>query len=75
MPYNIDEIKKLPKAEKLEIIQELLLSIDTEMAEESSMTEEDLILNNRIAEYDSNTMKFYSWEEVKEKLVNRLKKF
>ena len=64
MPYNIDEMKKLSKAEKLEIIHELLLSIDSEMAEESSLTA-----------YDSNTMKFYSWEEVKERLVNRLKGF
>ena len=74
MPYNIDEIKKLPKAEKLEIIQELLTSIDNEMSGETLMTEEDLILNERLAAYEANTMKFYSWEEVKDRLEKRLEK-
>ena len=73
MAFNIDDIKKLPKAEKLEIIQELLSSIDSEMSEESFLTSEDLVLNERLAAYESNTMKFYSWEEVKEKLEKRLK--
>ena len=72
MPYNIDEIKRLPKAEKLEIIQELLTSIDQEMSEETFMTEEDLLLSERLAAYEANTMKFYSWEEVKAKLEKRL---
>ena len=72
MPYNIDEIKKLSKAEKLEIIQELLTSIDKEMSEENFMTEEDLLLSERLAAYEANTMKFYSWEEVKAKLEKRL---
>ena len=74
MPYNIDEIKKLPKAERLEIIQELLISIDSEMAAESFLTEEDLILNERLAAYDSHSMKFYSWEEVKHRLEKKLKR-
>jgi putative addiction module component (TIGR02574 family) len=74
MPYNIDDIKRLTKAERLEIIQELLSGIDSEMSEETFLTDEDLILNERITAYESNTMKFYSWEEVKEKLENRLKR-
>ncbi len=44
MPVNIDDIKKLPKEEKLRIIDELWESIDENIIDEALESEENLVL-------------------------------
>lgn len=67
MPINIDEIKKLPDDEKLQIIDELWGSMHNEIE-----TEEDAVLRKRLAAYEKGEMTFISWEDAKIKIGQRL---
>jgi len=73
MPVNIDDIKKLPKEEKLRIIDELWESIDENIIDEALESEENLVLRERIAEYEKGSMTFRSWEEVKKEIEEKLR--
>jgi putative addiction module component (TIGR02574 family) len=73
MPLNIDDIKKLPDREKLQLIDELLESIDDNTINEYLNEEEDLtdnILKERWELYQSGKMKFSPFEEA----IARLRK-
>ena len=74
MPLNLEEIKKLPDQEKLRIIDELLVSIDDSVINEYlTETEEDKILRERFEEYQSGKMQFDSWENVQERLREKVR--
>ena len=74
MPVNIDDIKKLPVEEKLNILDELLDNIDEDIINEHLESEEDQVLRERLAEYEKGNMTFHSWEEVKTAVEGNLKK-
>jgi hypothetical protein len=70
MPVNIDNIKKLSSQEKLEIIDELLESIDKDTIEKHLIqpTSEENILRESWEQYRSGNMQFDSWENVEKRL-------
>ncbi len=74
MPLNIDDIKKLPVEERLKILDELLNNIDEDIIKEHLELEEDLVLRERLAEYEKGNMTFHSWEDVKIAVEENLKK-
>jgi putative addiction module component (TIGR02574 family) len=77
MDLNLEEIKKLPVKEKLKIIDEIWESIEegweNEEAEEES-PETIALLAERFEKYQSGETKFYSWEEVQERIKKNLEK-
>ena len=73
MPFNIDDIKKLPNSEKLELIQELIKSLDKEMKDEEFFAEEDLALNDRLIAYEDGNVIYYSWKDVRSSLESKVK--
>jgi len=62
----LDEILKLPKAERIEIVKTVWDSIEKE-PDDFPLTPEQLTdLRKRRVAYDEGKMPVYSWEEVKE---------
>jgi putative addiction module component (TIGR02574 family) len=74
MPININDIKKLSTEEKLKIIDAIWESIDRDLIEQGTETEEDMILRERIEKYEKGEMTFISWDEAKAKIEEILKK-
>lgn len=70
MTVNIDDIKKLSSQEKLEIIDELLESIDKDTIEKHLIqpTSEENILRESWEKYRSGNTQFDSWENVEKRL-------
>lgn len=66
--YDISAIKKLPVAERLKIIDELLNSIEKEEMSHYTTNEEASVVKERIEKYEKGQMKFDSWKNVKERL-------
>lgn len=76
MPINVDEIKKLSNKEKLQLVDEILDSVDDAAIKEHLCQEEDEIdniLQERMEAYESGKMKFDSWDNVYRRLLARLK--
>lgn len=77
MPINVEEIKKLPDSEKLQLVDEILDSIDNTAIKRHLLEEEnetDRILKERWEEYQSGKMKFDTWENVYKRLIDKAKK-
>ena len=72
MPFDISEIKKLPAEEKLRIIDELWESIDEEEKYEEESPEVIALIEERLAKYERGEGKFYTEEEVRMMLANKL---
>ena len=72
MPFDISEIKKLPAEEKLRIIDELWESIDDEEKYEEESPEVIALIEERLAKYERGEGKFYTEEEVRMMLENKL---
>ena len=72
MPFDISEIKKLPAEEKLRIIDELWESIDDEEKYEEESPEVIALIEERLAKYERGEGKFYTEEEVRMMLANKL---
>ena len=79
MAYDISEIKKLSTEEKLQIIDELWESINNNEANGEEEFDEDAevtaILQERIEKYDRGEGVFYTWEEAKKIINQRLEDF
>lgn len=74
MTYDISAIKNLPIAERLKIIDELWKTIaDGATLDNEIDSEEEQILQDRLKKYESGEMKFYPWQDVKEKLLQRFR--
>jgi putative addiction module component (TIGR02574 family) len=72
MPFDISEIKKLPTEEKLRIIDELWESIDDEEKYEEESPEVIALIEERLAKYERGEGKFYTEEELRMMLANKL---
>ncbi|MEO6169160.1 MAG: addiction module protein [Chitinophagales bacterium] len=66
----IDEILKLPKAERIEIVKTVRDSIEKESNDFPLTSEQLNDLRKRRIAYDEGKMPVYSWEEVK-KSINK----
>lgn len=80
MPFDISQIIKLPAEEKLRIIDELWKSIDEEQMEKNFVNEEEeespeviAILEERMAKIERGEMEIFSWEEVEQRLWDKLR--
>ena len=75
MPVNLDDIKKLPNQEKLQIIDEIWESIeaDWEKSEKDDETPEiNSLLKERLEKYETGEIKSYTWEEAEEMVKKNL---
>lgn len=68
---DLNEIKKLPVADRLQLIDDLWQTIDDEMPVITE-EEESKIIEERMALYEKGALKFYPWEEVKARIQQRL---
>ncbi|HYV93418.1 MAG TPA: addiction module protein [Chitinophagales bacterium] len=67
----IEEILKLPKADRIELVKTIWDSIDDE-SEDFPLTQDQLTeLRRRRAAYDEGNMPVYSWEEVKNSIQKK----
>jgi putative addiction module component (TIGR02574 family) len=71
MPFDISEIKKLPVEQKLKIIDELWESVNDYEIAMISQEEENKLLEDRIALYESGKIKFSPWKDVKDRIDNK----
>ncbi len=79
MSYDISEIKKLSTEEKLQIIDELWETIESDEANGEEIFDEDpeviALLEERIEKYERGEGVFYTWEEAKRIINQRLEDF
>ncbi|MEJ7683536.1 MAG: addiction module protein [Segetibacter sp.] len=79
MAYDISEIKKLSTEEKLQIIDELWETIESDEANGEETFDEDpevmALLQERIEKYERGEGVFYTLEEAKEIINKRLEDF
>ena len=69
MPYNKEELFKLPVEEKLELVEALWDNIDNELLREKLSTQQFKDeLNRRIEEIEKNPEILIPWEKVLQKL-------
>lgn len=69
MPYNKEELFKLPVEEKLELVEELWDNIDNELLREKLSTQQFKDeLNRRVQEIEKNPEILIPWEKVLQKL-------
>jgi len=76
MLLNINDINKLSDAEKLQLVDEILDSIDNSVIKNYISQQEDEtdnILKERWEEYQSGRMKFDTWENVYRRLQEKTK--
>jgi putative addiction module component (TIGR02574 family) len=67
----LEEILKLSKEDRIELVKTVWDSIEQEQ-DDSPLTEEQLIeLRRRRAAYDEGNMPVYSWKEVKESITKK----
>jgi putative addiction module component (TIGR02574 family) len=78
MPYDISEIKKLSTEEKLQIIDELWETIESDEANGEETFDEDpevtALLQERIEKYERGEGVSYSWEDAKRILLSNIDK-
>ncbi len=78
MAYDISEIKKLSTEEKLQIIDELWETIESDEANGEEAFDEDAevtaLLQERIAKYERGEGVSYTWEEAKRILLSNIDK-
>lgn len=79
MAYDISEIKKLSTEEKLQIINELQETIESDEANGEETFAEDpeviaLLQEQRIEKYERGEGVSYSWEEAKRILLSNIEK-
>ena len=79
MAYDISEIKKLSTEEKLQIIDELWETIESDEANGEQTFDEDpevnALLQERIEKYERGEGVFYTGEEAKKIINKRLEEF
>jgi putative addiction module component (TIGR02574 family) len=79
MAYDLSEIKKLSTEEKLQIIDELWETIESNDENMEEAFDEDpevtALLQERIEKYERGEGVFYSWEEAKKIINQRLEDF
>ena len=75
MPVNFDDIKKLSDKEKLELIDQILASIDDEVIDEYLVeTDANNVLHERMEKYKSGKTTFNSWENIQRNLKEKNQK-
>lgn len=71
MKIDIEEIKKLPKNERLNIIEVLIESIDEDENLNNFDKEEEELLDERLKNYEANPDAVISWEVIKANYLKR----
>lgn len=71
MPVDIKEIKKLPRKEKLKLIDQLWDSIDDGPPCSYTAEEEKKILFERLEDIKTGKAKTDTWENVKKRLIEK----
>lgn len=67
------EIKKMPIAERLKLIDELWQTIDDAQLNELSAEDEMSMLEERMDLYEKGKMNFTPWHQVKDRIQQRFK--
>jgi putative addiction module component (TIGR02574 family) len=71
MSISIDELRKLPLPERLELVEELWDSIAADSANLEMTQEQAAELDRRLAEHDANPDEGVSWSELRDRLRQR----
>lgn len=78
MAYDFSEIKKLSTEEKLQIIDELWETIESDEANVEETFDEDpevvALLQERLEKYERGEGKSYTWDEAKRILLSNIDK-
>ena len=73
MKVDLDEVLRLPVAERLRLVEAIWESITTEPAGMPLTDAQRAELDRRLAEHEANPDDVVSWEEVKASITERLK--
>ena len=73
MKVDLDEVLRLPVAERLRLVEAIWESITAEPAGMPLTDAQRAELDRRLAEHEANPDDVVSWEEVKASITERLK--